>query len=145
MTRLVGLVVAGLLLATSCESSTGPTEDDLLEDAAELTYPGATETSRSFRDEDGGRNVDGGEIRVAARLTRELDLDAPTPSADLVAFYDDELTAAGWTAQAHSSDNAAEWENEVEGRRHSYRVEIGTGSGPLDSYTTYYTIDMSGG
>lgn len=60
-------------------------------------------------------------------------------------YYDDELTAAGWTAQAHSPDNAVAWENEVDGHRHSYRVEIGTGSGLLDSYTTCYTIDLSSG
>lgn len=140
MTRLLGLVVAGLLLVTACESSTGPIEDDFLAEAVELTYPGSTETSRSFRAEDRGRYIDGGEIRVSARSTRRFDLEPVARTEDLVAFYDDELTSAGWRAQAHSSDNAAEWEIEIDGRRHAYRVGIGIGAEFLDHYTIAYTI-----
>ncbi len=55
-----GLVAAAALSVGSCDRYSGPTEADLLPEAS-LTFPGATETRRSFLEADKVTYVMGGE------------------------------------------------------------------------------------
>ena len=131
----VGVVVTATL-AGGCAGDAGPSRDDVLA-TAELTYPGAKETVRTWSPEDHDVGVDGQDLSSVGMLTRRFRMGEPVSRADLVAWYGERLEAAGWTARSPTV-NAVFFVRRVGDRRHSYHVEAGT---PLvDEFTVNYRI-----
>jgi hypothetical protein len=129
-------VVATAALAGGCAGEAGPSRNDVLAEA-ELTYPGATETVRTWSPEDHDVAVDGLDLSSVAMLTRRFRLRDRVPRVDLFAWYRERLEAAGWTA-ASPSVNAVFFVRPVGDRRHTFHVEAGT---PLvDEFTVDYRI-----
>lgn len=141
MRRLAIVVVLLGALALGCGAhSATPTQEDIAAEAEALP-PGATETMRSFRDEEIGRSVDGGEIRTPARLTRRVALDDAMTPAEIVAFHARHLEPHGWAARP-SSENHAAFGRKINGRLHTVLIEVGTGSKSVEEYGVYYTIGL---
>ena len=129
-------VVAAILSAVGCGDDGAPTQGDLLP-VVELTFPGATESLRSWSPEDHDQSVDGLDLSSRAELSRRFRLAAPVERAVLFAWYGDRLEPAGW-AERVSGDNAASFFRAVGDRTHIYRVEAGTPS--VRSFTVTYRI-----
>lgn len=140
--RRLAIVVAVLgALALGCGAhSATPTQEDIAAGAETLPH-GATEKTRSFREEEIGRSIDGGEIRTPARLTRRVALDGAMTPAEIVAFHAGHLEPAGWAARP-SSENHAAFGRKIDGRLHTVLIEVGTGSKPVEEYGVYYTIGL---
>ena len=123
-------------LAGGCAGDAGPSRNDVLA-AAELAYPGAKETVRTWSPEDHDVGVDGQDLSSVAMLTRRFRLRELVPRGDLIAWYGERLEAAGWATRSPSV-NAGFFSSRVGDRRHSYHVEAGT---PLvDEFTVNYRI-----
>jgi hypothetical protein len=141
MRRLAIVLVLLGAPALGCGAhSAAPTQEDIAVEAEALP-PGATETMRSFRDEEIGRSVDGGEVRNPARLTRRVALDDAMTPAEIVAFHARHLEPQGWAARP-SSENHAAFGRKIDGRLHSVLIEVGTGSKPVEKYGVHYTIGL---
>lgn len=140
--RRLAVVVAVLgALAPGCGAdSATPTQEDIAAEAKTLP-PGATEEMRSFRDEEVGRYVDGGEIRTPARLTRRVSLDDAMTPAEIVAFHARHLEPDGWASRPSAANHEA-FERKIDGRLHTVLLEVGTGSQPVEEYVVYYTIGL---
>lgn len=94
-TAATAAVALALLLLASCQASGGgPKAGDVLPEA-ELSYPGAEEMARSFRDEERARSVDGPDLSRTARLTRRLRLSEGVARSTLLDWYQERLLAAG--------------------------------------------------
>ena len=126
-------------LAAGCTGSDGPTRDDLRGEV-ELTYPGATETRRTWSPEDHDVSVDGLDLSSVAELSRRMRLLEPVPRAALFAWYRERMVDAGWTAR-EAGDSASYFVKTVGGREHRYLVEAGR---PLvDEFTIVYRIGFA--
>jgi hypothetical protein len=142
--RSTALAVAALLavgLLPACQQD-GPTESDLPPEAG-LTYPGASQVSRTFRGEGSGRSVDGTDLASAARLSRRLRLPAGVTQGQVFTWYTEQLAPLGWRPDPPAV-NAADFSRTVGNRRHVYRV--GGGRAPdevLDAYSVTYSIGLA--
>lgn len=143
MRRVAVVVVVLGALAPGCGADAAtPAQEDIAAEAETLP-PGATEETRSFREEEVGRNVDGGEIRTPARLTRRVSLDDAMRPEEIVAFHARQLEPAGWVARPSSANHEA-FEQKIDDRLHRVLIEVGPGSHPIDDYVFYYTIGLRG-
>lgn len=92
LTRVMALLLFSTLV-TGCYD--GPTQKDV-QSPAYLAYPGAKVTSRSWEREKHGRYIDSGRFDSQARLSFSYQLPGPTDSSQLRAWYETQLTTAGW-------------------------------------------------
>jgi hypothetical protein len=131
--------LAALALAAGCTGSDSPSEDDILQQV-ELSYPGATETARTWRPEDHDVSVDGVDLSSTAELSRRLRLLEPVPRARLFSWYGERMKAAGWTPRDVGS-TAAMFVRTVDDRQHVYWVEAG--NPVVDRFTIDYRIGFA--
>lgn len=142
MMRRLAIVVAVLgALAPGCGADSAAPTQEAIAAEAETLPPGATEKMRSFREEEIGRDVDGGEIRTPARLTRRVVLDDAMTPAEIVGFHARHLEPDGWAARP-SSENQEAFERKIGGRLHTVLIEVGAGSQPVEEYVVYYTVGL---
>ena len=131
---VVAALAAGGLAGCGDDDDPGPGEDALLP-AAELTFPGATETRRSFHGARSGRYIDGDTYDEDASLDRQLTLDEPTPPAEILSWYQSRLEDQGWGPPAEASSLMVQ--NQSDGVNHIYTVATGD---PRDATTTSFNI-----
>ncbi|MBL8777552.1 MAG: hypothetical protein JNK12_16540 [Acidimicrobiales bacterium] len=121
-------------------------EDDLRPEA-DLTFPGAIETDRSFLEDESGRSIHGDDLSSPAVLDRSFDLDLPTSSSDVYEWYEAELTRRGWSnprgAQAPGTlDDDVTYRYRDDGRTDTYSIRAGPSGRTVTGFLTRYTIDV---
>ena len=133
-------VMVMVLAGCGDDDDPGPGEDALLP-AAELTYPGATETRRSFRDARSGRYIDGDTYDDPASFDRELTLAEPTPQSEVLAWYQTQLEDQGWANPSVDSFSLRAYRDEPD-VSHQFSVAVDVPeSGPATGVTIQYTMN----
>ena len=120
-------------------------EDDLRPEA-DLTFPGATETDRNFLEDESGRSIHGDDLSSPAVLDRSFELDLPTSSSDVYAWYEAELTSRGWSNPRGEApgtlDNDVTYRYRDDGRTDTYSIQAGPSDRTVTGFLTRYTIDV---
>jgi hypothetical protein len=105
----------------------------------ELTYPGATETARTFEAEDWYLTIDGRSMGHPSRLRRTFSSPAGTNFVDVLTWYRDQLVARGWTVTDFPDTH---WTIEARRRsgRHDHTLRISSVGQPKVVFDAVYDI-----
>ncbi|HVF04203.1 MAG TPA: hypothetical protein VNA20_05130 [Frankiaceae bacterium] len=135
----VALTAAAALGA--CRGPGGPTESDVRPEEA-AAFPGATQLSRSFREEERARGVDGNDLSSEALLARRYRLASPVRTAEVFDWYEGRFDDAGWIRRARNPGFLT-FAVLVGDREHRFTVFTAT-TPTITEYATEYRIGFAG-